>query len=450
MISRINSLLAPAYLLLCILLGGSAQGVWANLALQLLGIALLAWAAISPEEPASNTRGPAVVELLVALALLIILLHLIPLPPDLWQKLPGREGIAAGFSALGYPTPSLPISQVPYRSIEVLFYGIPAIAALVATDRLRASPRAIAAAVIVGMVLAIIVGVIQVGGGRQSWAYFYRISNPGAVGFFANRNHMATLLLVGIPMVAALYASGNSGQGSASGKKAVAAALLAVIALGIILNGSLAAYGLVIPVALASVSLVPAGMDWRRLAIPIASIALIGGVALLVTRPIVGVEAESNPQSSISSRADIWATTVNAIKQSFPFGTGLGSFEQVYHQYENPNNVSRFYVNHAHNDYLEVVLELGLAGAALIALFLGWWAVTSVRIWKSLLSTPFSRAATIAVAAILAHSVVDFPLRTAAISAIFAACIGLMMQHSRNGAETKVRDGRAARHVKLG
>jgi O-antigen ligase len=448
LISRINALLAPAYLLLCILLGGSTQGIWGNLALQLFGIAILAWAAIMPEEPSSNMRGPGFVELLVAATLLIILLDVIPIPADLWQKLPGRDDIATGFSALGYGTPSLPISQAPYRSIEALFFAIPAVAALVATHRLRASPRAIAAAVIVGMILAIVVGVLQVGGGRRSWAYFYAISNPGAVGFFANRNHMATLLLVGIPMAAAFYASGKSGQGSASGKKAVAAALLAVIALGLILNGSLAAYGLVIPVGLASVCLVPAGMSWRRLAMPIAGMALIGGVALLMTRPIAAVEANSNPQSSISSRAEIWSTTVSAIERSFPYGTGLGSFEQVYHQYENPTDVSRFYVNHAHNDYLEVVLELGLAGAILMILFLGWWAVTSVHIWKSHLSTPFSRAATIAVAAILAHSIVDFPLRTAAISAIFAACVGLMMQHPSNGGET--HHGRTTRHVKLG
>lgn len=38
----------------------------------------------------------------------------------------------------------------------------------------------------------------------------------------------------------------------------------------------------------------------------------------------------------------------------------------------------------------------------------------------------FAQAMIIATAAILLHSVVDYPLRTAALSAVFAACIGLM------------------------
>ena len=449
MIFRINSLLVPAYLVLCILLGGSAQGVWTNLALQLLGIALLAWASISPVQRTSEERRSIAVGLFVGLTLIVVLLQLIPLPPSLWQKIPGREGIAAGFAALEYPTPALPISETPYRSVGALFSAIPAVAVLFATEKLRASPRAIAGAVIAGTVLGIILGVVQVGGGRMSWAYLYPISNPGAVGFFANRNHMATLLLVGIPMAAALYSSGKSDR-SASGKQGVAAALLAVIALGIVLNGSIAAYGLVIPVALASATIVPAGANWRRLAMPVAGIALVVGVVLLVSRPIAAVEAESNSQSSIASRAEIWATTAEAIRETFPFGTGLGSFQQVYHQQEDPGGVTPFYVNHVHNDYLEIVLELGVAGATLIALFLAWWVATSIRIWKSPLSTPFARAGTVATAAVLAHSVVDFPLRTAAISAIFAACLGLMGQRLRGSPAIKAGEARPTRHVTLG
>ena len=108
------------------------------------------------------------------------------------------------------------------------------------------------------------------------------------------------------------------------------------------------------------------------------------------------------------------------------------------------------YVNHAHNDYLELVLELGAAGAVLIVLFLGWWAVAATRVWTSTLSTPFGRAATIATAAILAHSIVDYPLRTGALMAVFGAAIALMAQRSRSAPESKRSDLRPARHVKLG
>lgn len=451
MIHRVNSLLLAGYILLCILLGGSAQGVWPNLALQLLGIALLAWAAISPREEAGKTRRAMAIELLVIATLVVIALQLIPLPPNVWETLPGREGIITGFSALAYPVPSLPVSETPYTSIATLFMAIPAIATLFATDRLRPSPRAISVAVITGIVLAVMLGVVQVGGGTTSWAYLYPITNPGAVGFFANRNHMATLLVAGIPLATALFASTRPDRGSELGKKGVAAALFLVIALGIVLNSSMAAYGLVIPVALASAALIPAGMTWRRLALPAAAIALVGGIALLATKPIAIVAADSSAGKSITGRIDIWKTTSDAIYQTFPFGTGLGSFEQIYRQHEMPANVTRIFVNHAHNDYLEIVLELGLAGAILILLFLGWWVATTIRIWKSPLSTPFARAATVATAAVLAHSIVDFPLRTAAISAIFAACLGLMALHLRSPLpETKAGELRPSRHVNLG
>ena len=48
MVSRLREGIAPVYLFLCLILGGSAQGIWANMVLQLLGIAILAWAALAP------------------------------------------------------------------------------------------------------------------------------------------------------------------------------------------------------------------------------------------------------------------------------------------------------------------------------------------------------------------------------------------------------------------
>ena len=49
MASRAREAAAPVYLFACLLLGGSAQGLWANMLLQLLGIGLIAWAALIPQ-----------------------------------------------------------------------------------------------------------------------------------------------------------------------------------------------------------------------------------------------------------------------------------------------------------------------------------------------------------------------------------------------------------------
>ena len=94
----------------------------------------------------------------------------------------------------------------------------------------------------------------------------------------------------------------------------------------------------------------------------------------------------------------------------------------------------------------ELALELGIAGIALMLTFLCWWAVAVWRVWRSAEAGPFIRAASIASAAILAHSVVDFPLRTAAIASTFAMCIALL--GDRRGAPPPVdaTDLRPTRH----
>lgn len=443
MSQRPRSAIIAVYLLLCILLGGSSQGVWMNLALQLLGIAVIAWAAIAgapAEEEGDRATAP---YLLLGLGLVVVLLQLIPMPASLWSDFPGRQDLARGYSLLGLPLPPLPVSEAPYLSVTTVFALIPAVAIFAAATLLRASPRWLAMAVVAGMACSILLGALQVANGPRSWPYLYDITNAGAVGVFANRNHMGTLLLVSIPFGTALMVSTRAqGSGSRQGRLALGIAGLVLVVVGIALNGSVAALALALPVLLASAALVPAAVRWRRVALPIAAVALIGGVVIVGTNPIPSVATDLGAAESVQSRGQMWSTTETAIRDTFPLGTGLGTFEQVYRQYEQPGQITRSYVNHAHNDYLELALELGAAGIVLMVLFLAWWAIAAVRVWTTPLSSAFGRAATIASAVILAHSIVDYPLRTAAISAVFAACIGLM-------AQTRPRGDDEPRHIRI-
>lgn len=436
------------YLLLCILFGGSGQGVWGLLALEILGIGFIAAAALLVRfEP---SEFPVSVFALLAAGLVVVLVQLLPLPPAIWESLPGRAAIAHGFQSLGMTPPYLPISETPYQSVTTLFSAIPAIASFIFVLNVKPGPRWIAAAVVAGTVLSVMLGALQVANGPGSWPYLYRISNTGAVGFFANHNHLATLLLVSVPLGAGLVVLAKSSGSTTLGRYGLGAALLILIVGGIALNGSLAAFALAPPVILASASLLSTGNSWRRFMLPAAIVALVAGIAIIGMAPVEGHKGDAGALNSLDSRVAIWSTTSKAIHDSFPVGTGLGSFEMVYRQIEDPSLVTPAYVNHAHNDYVELVLELGLAGAVLIAAFLGWWAITAARIWASRFGTPAARAATIATAVVLAHSIVDFPLRTAAVSAIFGACIGLMAQHSRARAEVSSGERRPTRHVKLG
>lgn len=422
---RLPSIIVALYLLLCILLGGSGQGLWRNLALQLLGIGLIALATVRPAARETKDADPLFIYLLLGLGLVVVLLQLLPLPA--------------------------PMSRDPYRSVLTLFGLIPALAMFFAVKLLQPSGRWLAFAIALGMAGSIALGALQVASGPKSWAYLYEFTNTGAVGTFANRNHLGTLLLVGIPFATALLVSSRGDRGgSRQGRVTIAAAALMLVGAGIVLNGSLAAIALALPVLLASAALVPAAARWRRVALPLSGLALVAAVAVIAMNPIASVASSLGISTSVQSRTDIWSRTSEAVQEHLPWGSGLGTFEPIYRQHEDPAAVNAEYVNHAHNDYLELALELGLPGILLMLLFLAWWALAAVKAWTSPLSTPFGRAATIASAAILAHSAVDYPLRTGAIAAIFGAAIALMAQRQRSGEEQGGSKSRRARHVSIG
>jgi O-antigen ligase len=164
------------------------------------------------------------------------------------------------------------------------------------------------------------------------------------------------------------------------------------------------------------------------------AVLLSAAVGVLAFTPVAGGSAlQTGAKTSAYSRQEIFKTTTEAARDFMPAGSGLGSFRNVYALYEDHERLdAAAVVNHAHNDYLELALETGLPGIAVLALFLAWWARTSWRVWRSPEFGPFAQAAVVASAAILVHSLVDFPLRTAAISTCFAMCLGLMTARPRH------------------
>jgi O-antigen ligase len=431
MASPARQAVAPAYLLLCLVLGGSAQGIFFNLLLQLLGLAIIVWAAAAPADQ-QMSRPASLLFLLVIGALLLVALQLVPLPASLWPRLGARGAIADGYRVLGIPVPSLPVSLAPYATLATIVAVIPAVAMLCAILRLQAYRRSwLALALLAGTFAGILLGALQVASGdpQTSPWYLYGFSNFGfAVGFFANANHMAVLLVIALPFLAALLASARGGSVQRySAAVALAAGAALVIVVGIALNRSLAGYGLAVPALAASLLIFLPARSPARLWIAIGSaVLLIAAVVALALSPIG--ERTLGTSSSVQSREAINATTARAIVDFLPYGSGLGTFKPVYKLYEDHDGIVATVINHAHNDYAELALEMGIPGIILMLLFLGWWTVTVWRAWRFADAGPYARAASIASAALLAHSLVDFPLRTAALSTCFAMCLGLLVQ----------------------
>ena len=433
MTAALGSAVIPAYLLLCILLGGSAQGIWGNMALQLLGIGIIAWSLVF----VTPTRLPAASRsllLIVAATVALILVQLVPLPPALWTALLGREPIENGFSLLGQQAPWLPISLAPFDTIAAATTLIPPLAVLTGLVVARAyRPSWLVLALLAGTLAAVLLGALQVSSASPAQApwYLYRRTNHGvATGFFANSNHMATLLVVSISFLVALVAALRT---RASNEKAASAIwLLAVagtvtLAVGIALNGSLAALVLGGPVAIISVAMIV--RQRRRLVLPIAvgALASVAAIGVVYMSPLQERLSPVNT-TSFESRQRFWANSLEAIGDHVLAGSGVGTFPDIYPRYEDPAAVTRTIVNHAHNDYLEIALETGIPGILLLIAFVTWWIRRASAIWRSAAADRFAQAATIASGAILVHSLVDYPLRTAAVGAIFAACLALMVQ----------------------
>lgn len=442
---------AALFLFAALILGGSAQGAWGLFLLHLGAIALLVVAINSSR---ARPMGPWARRLawLAAAAVGLLLIQLIPLPPALWTALPGRAFVADGLAMLGQPAGWMSWSLAPYSTLAAgfaLLVPIGMFAAIV--RRPDSSRRLLVAALLAGTFAGCLLGVMQVASGGERW-YLYRFSAFGAsTGFFANSNHLGTLLLASAPFLVAIASEGADSNRDAQARgviRAAAAAGALLLVVSIVLNGSLAVQLLGLPVVLACIAMLGQGRTpGQRRILGIAALGAIAAAALLLV--LVQEQPGLTSSDGFSTRSAIWTTTLAALREAGVAGSGFGTFADYYRVFENAADVTPTFVNHAHNDYLELIVEGGAAAAALIILFLAWWAAVAVRTWRATGSDIYARAASIASATLLLHSLVDYPLRTAALSALFGMCLALMCLRSPVPAGSERTDLRPTRHRTL-
>jgi O-antigen ligase len=431
MTSRPFSYACAAFFLLALLLGGASRDeVFTSDIVAAASTPLLAWAIwrLSGKPVESAERLPL---LILAGCFLVGLLQLIPLPAGLWAALPGRERIAAELAMAGVDRTWAPLSLTPQATVSTLMALVPAAAVFLATRTLSASGRRLMILVLFSVAAAsAIVGALQVLGGQDSPLRFYAVTNPNpAVGFFANRNHLASLLACAIPfaLVEAIASLRDRGRTRASGL-ALAGGVLLLAVVGIAMTQSragllLAGLALVGGLALAWRSELKTGR-WPLI------IAGVGVVAALALAPVVFAGAFARIEDGVqdSLRLDAVMVGAEAAWAFAPLGAGLGSFVPVYMMFETPAVMQNTYLNHAHNDWLELLIETGLPGLLLMLAFLVWFVLASRRAWRPRESIgPIARAASLAIVFLMVHSLVDYPLRTPAVLCLFALACGLLL-----------------------
>lgn len=256
-----------------------------------------------------------------------------------------------------------------------------------------------------GFVINILVGVIQLSfGSRIIISDILPFDITSAT--FANENHFSSLIYIIIPLLAWRFL--------ATGWRPLFFILITgLIVLFQFAVGSRA--GMAIASGLAVFSFLWFGVAFIPLRIKQSVLIIISALVLIGIGYSISTEIQSGGARNI-----FFANTWKAIQDYWIFGTGLGSFVIIYPMYEAREELVHVYANHAHNDYLELFLEVGIISMAAVALF-------GLQIIRFASRNKLSQAAALSIWAILLHSVVDYPLRTMAIATIFAVLSAIIL-----------------------
>ncbi len=314
--------------------------------------------------------------------------------------------------------------------------------------------------------------------GKFFWVYehVYTDTRHVAKGAFANRNHFAHFLALGIgPLIWWMHDGlrrrrpRRTDEFSRWPGKSQAHDLrigFRIIALGVVLfalllslsRGGAMATLLAVTIGLAvcyrSSSMAP------RLVISLGAVALLIALSLAIfghqrvarrlgTLTAGSLDALDGPHA----RRTIWSTVAKAIPEYAILGSGVGSHREVYPIYLEWTD-SRKYFSHAECGYLQVTLESGIAGLGLLAAGVGlcaYWCIAGLAGAPSERVLVCVGAVSAGLAASVAHSLVDFVWYIPGcmvIVAVLAACAcGLWQLPSGKSDRRRIRHVTFSRNV---
>lgn len=385
--------------------------------------ALIAAVFLAPADTARTMRMPLA---LLGLAMALALLQLIPLPPAWWSALTGHAPLR---QAVTGDQPWRPWSIQPGATLNAAMSLLVPLAVLLLATAIRRTERALILLVVLVLISAsALLGLVQFAGSPFN-SPFVNDSPGDASAFFANRNHFALFLALGC-FLAPVWGTWNSRR--ATWRAPLAIGLVVLFLLLILASGSRAGVALGLlgtGIGLGMARQLVRHQHWRlpRWAEPLAGAAIVLVGAGFVLISLLSGRAQSIDRlMSVDTAADMRTralpTLTEAIMAYFPVGAGFGSFDTVFRMREPFALLKPTYFNHAHNDYLEVLIDGGLPALVLLLLALGWWAMASVRVWRQEASSPMmlGRIGSVLVLLILIASLFDYPARTATVMAIVA------------------------------
>lgn len=400
--------------------GGASRGDVLGQAL-VRGVAWLALIVVILFGERSDFRPVGPVALLLAAAVGLVLLHLVPLPPGLWQALPGRGPVTDAVLATGGAQPWRPLTMTPGATRNAVASLVVPVATLILLTGLRRTDRAYLPSFLVIMVsVAALVGLAQFSGAGFGNPLINDSANQVS-GNFANRNHLALFLALGcalVPVWAFLPGERIGWRGP------VAFMLLLLFALTILATGSragllLGVIGIASGLILSRHGLQAMLRQGPRWLLPAFIAGIVATIALFVLLSLAADRAVAidrvlalDPGTDMRRRG--LPTVLSMIRTYFPVGSGIGGFEPIFRMHEPFALLKLTYFNHAHNDFLEVALDAGVAGICLLVAGMGWWLVASIAAWRRLSAAEamLPRLGSAMLLMIAVASLFDYPART--------------------------------------
>jgi O-antigen ligase len=369
-----------------LLSGGVVASQWEWCA---LGISIAAALAVFGTRRGERAGGGRRGLLLLTLLLGWMLFQLLPLPPLLVQWLsPARwSAVAAARAASGYDAHSwAALSVAPPLTFERLLFVIPAMAVFVTAREMSWWWRDqvwIAVAPVIGIAwLESVLGLVQF--------YFSRADRGQgglASGTYVNHNHFAGLMEICFPvalmwMIARLRKSTPDRSMTSALGTAVLLAVSTCLLMAVVVSlsrmafiSTLIAVGVIALVWLGSwVSRNPNShrmLRWGLWIVPVVLPLLI--LVFLPPRELFRrfADISATEDVTVEGRAEIWRETMQAADAYKWTGCGLGAYERGLYRFKNLAPLRR--IDFAHNDYLQILTELGIPGALLAGAFAVWF-----------------------------------------------------------------------------
>lgn len=397
--------------------------------------------------PRIDWRVAMVPIVILAAGALSVALQLLPLPPAVWAALPGREIFLnlPLYGEGGQPWRALSVS--PEGTRNALSSLIVPAAVIALAVNVKKNQHIVLAKVVVTLIAAgALLGVIQFAEVDIRNPLLNSATGVAVSGNFANRNHFALFLSMGLFLSFAL-----SFHGGRDWKRLLVTICAASLFFLVILaSGSRTGILLGILAIISGIMIIRQDIRalWSR-APARASLAVIATglvlVALLIWLAILSgradaIERIATSEEAAGLRGDIWQVVRDMAVHYFPAGSGYGTFDAAFRISE-PDSMLRFsHVNQAHNDFLQVALEGGIPGLVVMALAMLWFLGRAMIVWRGDSKAGseerfLGRLGSVLILLVLVASVPDYPARTPMIMSVLAlSSVWLSLYHpERNG-----------------